>query len=68
MEGSSHFSVPHQNSDEDAFKPSMKLPDHLEHYQQISADLRQKMTPVMKAVLELTDKTVLRSAAMPQGN
>ena len=68
MEGSSHFSVPHQNSEEDTFKPSMKLPDHLEQYQKISADLRHKMTPVMKAILELTDKTALRSAALPQSN
>ncbi len=46
----------------------MKLPDHLEQYQKISADLRHKMTPVMKAILELTDKTALRSAALPQSN
>jgi hypothetical protein len=66
MEGSSHFSVPHQESDAANFSPLTKLPEHLDQYAKISSDLRNKMTPVMKAILELTDKTALRSAAMPQ--
>jgi hypothetical protein len=68
MEGSSHFKVPHQESDSVNFTPTTKLPEHLDQYAKISADLRNKMTPVMKAILELTDKTALRSAALPQGN
>ncbi len=68
MEGSPQFLVPQQNSEEASFKPSIKLPDNLERFQKVSADLRHKMTPVMKAILELTDKTALRSAAKPLGN
>jgi hypothetical protein len=68
MEGSSHFSVPHPDSDASTFKPITELPDHLDQYAKISSDLRHKMTPVMKAILELTDKTVLRCAALPQSN
>lgn len=68
MSTPSQFSVPHEDSDANDFKPTTKLPEHLNQYAKISADLRSKMTPVMKAILELTDKTALRSAALPQSN
>lgn len=68
MEGTPHITVPHQESDSATFRPMTKLPEHLEQYNKISSELRMKMTPVMQAVLELTDKMALRSAALPQSN
>lgn len=68
MEGSSHFSVPHQDSDANNFKLETKLPDHLAQYLKLGTDLREKMDPVMTTLLDLTDKMVLRSAALPQNN
>lgn len=68
MSTPSQFSVPHEDTDANDFKPVTKLPEHLSQYAKISIDLRNKMNPVMKAVLELTDKTALRSAALPQSN
>lgn len=65
MEGSSHFSVPRQGSDESDFMPILKLPEHLDELSNISKKLRAEMTPVMKAIIELTDKMALRSAALP---
>jgi hypothetical protein len=44
----------------------VKLPDHLDQYAKISAELRQKMNPALQAILELTDKTALRCAAVPE--
>lgn len=66
MAGSSQFKVPHADTDNTAFVPSTKLPAHLAEYESIAKELRAKMTPVLQNLLELTDKTVLRSAAMPQ--
>lgn len=66
MEGSSHFNVPRQETDAANFLPHTELPAHLAQYEKIAKTLRAQMTPVMKAVLELTDKTALRSAALPQ--
>jgi hypothetical protein len=68
MSKSSQFKVPVQESDATNFKPVTKLPEHLDKYAHLSLKLREKMTPVMKILLELTDKTALRSAAMPQNN
>ncbi len=68
MSKSSQFKVPVSDSDATNFKPVTKLPEHLDMYAKVSADLREKMTPVMKMILELTDKTALRSAALPQSN
>ncbi len=68
MSKSTQFKVPHEDSDGNDFTPSTKLPEELTRYAKMSADLREKMTPVMKAILELTDKTALRSAALPQSN
>ncbi len=68
MSNSSQFNVPVQDSDANNFKPTTKLPEHLDKYANLSLRLRDKMTPVMKVLLELTDKTALRSAAMPQNN
>ena len=62
---STEFKVPVQNSDAADYTPITTLPEHLEQYAKISADLREKMTPVMKMILELTDKSVLRCAARP---
>lgn len=66
MEGSSHFNVPRQNTDAINFLPRTELPGHLAQYEKIAKNIRAKMTPVMQAILELTDKTALRSAALPQ--
>ena len=66
MEGSSHFNVPNLETDSVTFHPSIKLPEHLQQYEAISKDLRAQMTPVMRAILELTDKATLRSAALPE--
>jgi hypothetical protein len=68
MEGSSQFSVPHEDSDALTFVPLTKLPDHLERRLELARDLRNQMTPVMKAILELMDKSTLRSAARPQSD
>jgi hypothetical protein len=68
MSKSTQFTVPHEDSDTNNFVPSTKLPEELTRYAQMSIDLREKMTPVMKALLELTDKTALRSAALPQSS
>lgn len=68
MAGSPHFSAPHEETDSATFKPTTNLPAHLEQYQKISAELRHKMTPVMQAVLALTDKASLRPAAIPQAD
>ncbi len=68
MSKSSQFIVPEQNSDANDFKLSTTLPEHLEQYSKLSKELRDQMTPVMKALLELTDMTALRSAALPQSN
>lgn len=68
MPKTTQFHVPHEDSDANNFTPSIKLPEQLTRYAQLSAELRHKMTPVMKALLELTDKTALRSAALPQSN
>lgn len=65
MEGSSHFNVPRIETDALTFHPRTELPAHLAQYEKIANNLRANMTPVMKAVLELTDKTALRSAALP---
>lgn len=66
MAGSSHFNVPHADTDTNAFVPSTNLPAHLAEYEKIAISLRSKMTPVMQVALELTDRTALRSAALPQ--
>ncbi len=68
MSHSSEFNVPVQNSDTSNFVPITKLPEHLDQYLKIGTDLREKMNPVMKTLLDLTDKMVLRSAALPQNN
>lgn len=66
MGGSSHFNVQRTDTDADNFLPLTKLPAHLAQYEKVATNLRAKMTPVMQAILELTDKTALRSAALPQ--
>lgn len=66
MAGSSHFNVPHTDTDTNAFVPSTKLPAHLAEYEKTARDLRAKMIPIMRTILELTDRTALRSAALPQ--
>lgn len=68
MSKSFEFNVPTPDSDSSTFIPTMKLPEHLDQYAKISSGLRHKMDPVMKKILELTDKTALRSAALPQNN
>ncbi|MEZ0209279.1 MAG: hypothetical protein ACAH17_03840 [Candidatus Paceibacterota bacterium] len=68
MSKSTQFTVPHENSDANNFTPSTHLPEELTRYAKMSVDLRTKMTPVMKILLELTDKTALRSAALPHSN
>lgn len=68
MEGSSHFRAPIQESDALTFKPITNLPPHLKQYGESSAGIRHKMTPIMQAILALTDKSCLRSAALPQNN
>lgn len=68
MSKSSQFIVPEQNSDSNNFKLSTTLPEHLDQYSKISKDLREQMSPVMKTLLELTDMTALRSAALPHSN
>lgn len=68
MSKSTQFQVPHEDSDASNFIPSTKLPEELSRYAQMSVNLRAKMDPVMKTILELTDKTALRSAALPQSN
>jgi hypothetical protein len=65
---SSQFNVPIQESDAANFTPVTKLPEHLDKYAHLSVKIREKMTPALKVLLELTDKTALRSAAMPQNN
>lgn len=65
MEGSSHFSVPHQDSEAVNFKPLTKLPDHLNHYAKIATDIGAKMNPLAQAAVEYTNIMALRSAAMP---
>lgn len=66
MAGSSHFKVPHTSTDTSDFLPVTKLPEHLAHYERSAEKLREKMTPALKLILGLTDKTALRSAALPQ--
>lgn len=66
MAGSSHFNVPHTNTDNTTFVPSTKLPAHLAEYEEMAKRLRDKMTPVMQLALSLTDRTALRSAALPE--
>jgi hypothetical protein len=66
MAGSSQFKVPHTDTDSNAFVPVTNLPAHLVKYEKIAEDLRKHMTPVMRLALNLTDKTALRSAALPQ--
>lgn len=68
MSKPTQFTVPHEDSDASTFTPSTKLPEELSRYAEMSINLREKMNPVMKALLELTDKTALRSAALPQSN
>ena len=66
MVGSLHFNVPQTDTDSGSFVPSTNLPAHLLEYGKMANDIRAKMTPVMQTILELTDKTALRSAALPQ--
>ena len=66
MSRTPHITVPHQDTDGSSFKPRTALPEQLARYQELSADLREKMDPIMKRILSLTDKTALRSAALPQ--
>jgi hypothetical protein len=68
MEGSSHFNVPHVDTQATSFEPIIKLPAHLDQYAKISADERNQMTSVMQAALSLMDKMVLRTTALPQAD
>lgn len=66
MSKASEFKVPVSSSDTSNFTPMTKLPQHLDEFAHLSLALRAKMTPIMQTLLELTDKTALRSAAIPQ--
>jgi hypothetical protein len=39
-----------------------KLAEHLEEYAALAEDTRKKMTPVMRAIMALTDSAALRAA------
>ena len=69
MEVSPRFSPPHQESDATNFELDTKLYGHLDQYAKIAEQLGAKMTPIMQAVCQLTNKAALRSAAtFPQEN
>lgn len=65
MEGKTHLTAPHVETDSAAFKPATKLPIDLEHLADLSSELRTTMSPEMRRMLELTDIMTLRSAALP---
>lgn len=60
------FKAPVQVSDTSEFMPSQRLPEHLALFAKLSQEAREKMDPTMRRLLELTDTTALRSAALPQ--
>ena len=66
MESSSHFSPINQSPESDTYKPFTELPAHLQMREKIAQETRFKMTPVMQAITELTDKMALRASALPQ--
>ncbi|MFA6608709.1 MAG: hypothetical protein WCT07_02260 [Candidatus Paceibacterota bacterium] len=63
MESSPLFNAPKPTTDEKEFTPLKNLPEHLMEYQKVAKETRDKMTPVMSAILQLTDKMALRGAA-----
>lgn len=68
MEGSHHFSVPNKGSEGPDFEAFTKLPEHLDELFKISNELGATMNPVMRAVIDYTNKMALRSAAQPLNN
>ncbi|MEN9338109.1 MAG: hypothetical protein RIQ41_423 [Candidatus Parcubacteria bacterium] len=59
------FKAPVQTSDTSEFMPSQRLPEHLAVFANLSKEARGTMDPAIRRLLELTDITALRSAALP---
>ena len=66
MESSSHFSPIKQSPQSDTYKPFTELPAHLQMREKIAQETRLKMSPIMNAIVTLTDKMALRASALPQ--
>ncbi len=66
MESQPLFVPPHTPTEDKDFKPYLKLPEHLEAFQEIGIDAREEMSHTMKTLLGYTDLAVLRAEAANQ--
>lgn len=66
MESQPLFVPPHTPTEDRDFKPYVKLPEHLQNFQEIGVEARKGMSHTMKILLGHTDLAALRANAANQ--